>query len=47
MGVLGSFTTYSTFAYETIGLAAVSDVGRALVNVIEHLALGLGVADPV
>ena len=44
IGILGGFTTYSTFAYETIGLAEVSDVGKAAVNVMAHLTLGLGAA---
>jgi CrcB protein len=42
IGLLGSFTTYSTFAHETLGLARDRESLRALANVAAHLLLGLG-----
>lgn len=41
IGVLGGFTTYSTFGYETFGLLRDGDFLRALVNVGIHILLGL------
>ena len=43
-GVLGGFTTFSSFAWETLSLAREGDVARALVNVGAQVALGLGFA---
>ena len=44
LGVLGGFTTFSTFAFETLGLAHGSEYLRAAANASAHLALGLGAA---
>jgi len=44
MGMLGGFTTYSTFAYETLAFAQGSDALRAAANISLHLLLGLGAA---
>jgi CrcB protein len=44
IGVLGGFTTYSTFAYETLTFAHGSDAARALANIALHIVLGLGAA---
>jgi CrcB protein len=44
IGVLGGFTTFSTFAYESLALAHGSDLARAFVNIALQLALGLGAA---
>lgn len=41
IGVLGGFTTFSTFAYETLSLAHASELARAGVNVFAHVILGL------
>lgn len=42
IGLIGAFTTYSTFSYETIMLLEVGDVWAAAGNVALNLALGLG-----
>jgi len=41
IGLLGSFTTYSTFSYETVMLLRDGQYIAALVNVAGHLILGL------
>jgi CrcB protein len=43
-GVLGGFTTFSSFAWETLALAREGDLARALVNVAVQVALGIGCA---
>jgi CrcB protein len=42
--VLGGFTTFSSFAYETLALTRDAQLGRALVNVTAQVVLGLGAA---
>jgi CrcB protein len=44
IGFLGAFTTFSTFAYETVRLAEDSAYSLALVNVAAMTALGLTAA---
>ena len=41
VGYLGSFTTFSTFAYESVRLAEGGAVGLALVNSVGMVALGM------
>jgi CrcB protein len=43
-GFLGSYTTYSAFAYETFALADDGDVGPAVVNVAGSVLAGLAAA---
>ncbi len=41
IGLLGGFTTFSTFGYETIVLARDSEGIRAMINIGFHIVLGL------
>ena len=41
VGVLGGYTTFSTFAYESFALMRDGSVVRALVNVLGQVAFGL------
>lgn len=43
-GVLGGFTTFSAFAFETLGLGLDAAWGRVALNVGAQLVLGLGAA---
>lgn len=42
LGLLGGFTTFSTFGYETMTLVRSAEQLRAAANVALHLVLGLG-----
>jgi CrcB protein len=42
IGVLGAFTTFSTFGYETLAMIRDDDYLRAAANVGLHVILGLG-----
>lgn len=42
IGVLGAFTTFSTFGYETFAMLRDGEALHALANVGLHLVLGLG-----
>ncbi len=44
IGVLGGFTTFSTFGYETLALLREQAVARALLNAGLQLTLGVGAA---
>ena len=44
VGVLGGFTTFSTFSYETVGLANEGQFARAGLNILLNNALGLAAA---
>ena len=44
IGVLGGFTTFSSFGYETLNLAQSGQSQAALLNVALQLGLGLGAA---
>ena len=44
MGLLGGFTTFSTFSYETMNLWQAGDSAAALANIALHVVLGLGAA---
>ena len=41
VGILGGYTTFSTFGYETIALLRESSFAAAAFNVLGHVALGL------
>lgn len=43
-GLLGAYTTFSTFTYDTLGLAGRGRTGASAANVGVSLALGLGAA---
>lgn len=42
IGVIGGFTTYSAYGFETIKLLRAGEVGFALTNVALHFVLGFG-----
>jgi len=42
IGVLGSFTTFSTFGNETMTLFRETENFRAYANIVAHIVLGLG-----
>jgi CrcB protein len=42
VGVLGGFTTFSTFGLDTVTLMRTGDAGHAVVNVLLHVVCGVG-----
>jgi fluoride exporter len=44
IGVLGSYTTVSSFSYQTLGLLRAGEPGRAAANVAASVSLCLGAA---
>ena len=42
VGVLGAFTTFSTFSNETLNLLTENKIGFALLNVVVSVTVGLG-----
>lgn len=44
IGVLGAFTTFSTFSYETLELVTLGDWPAGIANVAANLGLGLAAA---
>jgi CrcB protein len=44
IGVLGAFTTFSTFSMETLNLMESGQLGRALVNVLASVIVCIGAA---
>jgi len=44
LGLLGGFTTFSSFGYETLALMRDGETARAAANVALHLVTGLGLA---
>ncbi len=41
IGILGGFTTFSAFGYETLALVREADASRAVLNVVLHVVAGL------
>jgi len=44
IGLLGAFTTFSTFSMETFLLFKLAKAGMAILNMVANMGLGLGVA---
>lgn len=44
IGIIGAFTTYSAFTYETIAMLSVGDWTGGVMNILGNVLLGLGAA---
>ena len=44
IGLLGGYTTFSTVSYDTIRLLESGDLGRAGINIVANLVVGLAAA---
>ena len=44
IGLLGGYTTFSTLSYDTIRLLESGDLGRAGINIVANLVVGLAAA---
>jgi len=44
IGLLGAFTTFSTFSIETLNLVEAGHMGRALLNILVSVVLSIGAA---
>jgi len=44
VGILGGFTTFSTFSYETLALIRDQEIVSVFINILGHIVLGISAA---